>query len=87
MSDVSICCRKRNKSNERDTLKVFISYGDSLLLSGKSFTAFVGLFPVIENGFFKSVTRYRGIENANRLSNWSSLYRLFMLSEEFFHKG
>lgn len=51
------------------------------------FTAFVGLFPVIENGFFKSVMRYGGIENANRLSNWSNLYRLFMLSEEFFHKG
>ena len=51
------------------------------------FTAFVGLFPVTENGFLKSVMRYRGIENANRLSNWSNLYRLFMLSEEFFHKG
>lgn len=36
MSDVSICRRKRNKFNERDTLKIFISYGDSLLLSGKS---------------------------------------------------
>lgn len=51
------------------------------------FTAFVGLFPVTENGFLKSVMRYGGIENANRLSNWSNLYRLFMLSEEFFHKG
>lgn len=51
MSDVSICCKKRNKFNERDTLKIFISYGDSLLLSGKSLHSFCGFFffPVTDN--------------------------------------
>ena len=45
MSDVSICHRKRNKLSERDTLKIFISYGDSLLLSGKCLHTFRSLFP------------------------------------------
>lgn len=44
MSDVSICCRKSNKFTERDTLKIFIAYGDSLLLSGKPLHSFCGAF-------------------------------------------
>lgn len=76
MSDVSICCRKSSKFNERDTLKIFISYGHNLLLSGKSLHSFHGspLPPEIENGYIRDEKRYGGIENANLISNWSDLY-------------
>lgn len=75
MSIVSICRRKRNKFNERDTLKIFISYGDSLLLSGKSLHSFCEFFfLLIANGYRRDVKRYGGTENANVFSNCWSLY-------------
>lgn len=87
MFDVSICRRKRNKFNEKDTLKSFISYGDSLLLSGKSLPSFVWAFRVIENGYIRGVKRYEGIEMqmyfpAGLISNiFAVAFRIFSKDE------
>lgn len=85
MSDVSICRRKRNKFNERDTLKIFISYGDSLLLSGKSLHSFCGSFSCDWGRLYKrceKIWRYWKCKSIFQLVK--PLPFLQLLSEGFF---
>lgn len=73
MSDVSICSRKKNKFNERDTLKILFPMGTLYFCLESPFIVLVGFFPVIENGYIRSVKKPAGIGNANVFSNWSHL--------------
>lgn len=73
MSDISICPRKKNKFNERDTLKILFPMGTVNFCLESTFIVLVGFFPVIENGYTRSVKKPVGIENANVFSNWSNV--------------